>query len=323
VSPVSRRRARLVDNRSPGVARVQLWRLPGSYRSKAIAQVNAVLSAAQSGPSVRRAAVVLVTSPELWPWVRTTIANRTLVYDCMDDALAFDQDEGVRELKAAWERELLARSDVVACSSNELAERASARGAAAARTVVVPNGWDPQAFPIRTSSALPREGRLELAYFGTIASWIDFDALLAVTRACPHVSVRMIGPRDQGVPSRLPGLVLEPPVEHHALAQAVEGAHALLVPFRVNALTRAVDPVKLYEYIALGKPILASHWPALDRFAGMLTFYRDAAQLVDLISARNVPAPPDRDARAAFLAPQSWSARAAALRAAIQRSASG
>ena len=37
--------------------------------------------------------VVVVTSPELWPWVAPSLDERTLVYDCMDDALAFDQDE--------------------------------------------------------------------------------------------------------------------------------------------------------------------------------------------------------------------------------------
>ena len=319
VSPVSRRRAHIVDNPAPGVTLVRVWRLPGSYRSAGVAEANAVLASMQCGPQVRRARIVVVTSPELWPWVRPSLDDRVLVYDCMDDALAFAQDEDVRALKAAWERELIGRSQLVVCSSEELAQRATARGAAASRTVIVPNGWDDEAFPVQPSSPLPREGPLEIAYFGTIAEWLDLEALQALATLHPGISMRLIGPGDEGAYASVRGLRVEPPVAHHRLAEAVAGAHALLLPFRVDALTRGVDPVKLYEYIALGKPIASAHWPALDRFAGFVTFYEDVDGLVRLFRDRSIAASPERDRRAAFLAPQSWRARACALHDAIAR----
>jgi hypothetical protein len=131
--------------------------------------------------------------------------------------------------------------------------------------------------------------------------------------------VRLIGPVDGVGASDLAGLVREPPVEHARLAHAVADAHALLLPFRIDDLTRAVDPVKLYEYIALGKPIAASHWPALDRFASMVTFYRDAGELRGLVRSRALASPPSQAEREAFLAPQSWRARGDALHDAIER----
>ena len=219
---------------------------------------------------------------------------------------------------AVPERELVARSDLVACSSDELAARMRERTAPRA-LVVVRNGWDPQAFPVQPSSPLPRHGPLSLAYFGTVAAWLDFDALHALVRDDNRVSVRLIGPLDGVGADDLAGLVRVPPVEHSRLAQAVAGADALLLPFRVDDLTRAVDPVKLYEYVALGKPILASHWPELDRFAPMLTFYRDATELCELVRKRAFTQPPSQAEREAFLAPQSWGARGNALREAIER----
>jgi hypothetical protein len=75
--------------------------------------------------------------------------------------------------------------------------------------------------------------------------------------------------------------------------------------------------VTLSSSAALGKPILSAHWPALDRFAGFVTFYRDAEHLAQLVRTRAVDKPPDADRRAAFLAPQSWQARGAALQGAI------
>ena len=178
-----------------------------------------------------------------------------------------------------------------------------------------PKGW----FVIAFSDELPKGGVLSLAYFGTVAAWLDFDALHALVRDDNRVSVRLIGPLDGVGADDLAGLVRVPPVEHSRLAQAVAGADALLLPFRVDDLTRAVDPVKLYEYVALGKPILASHWPELDRFAPMLTFYRDATELCELVRKRAFTQPPSQAEREAFLAPQSWGARGRALRDAIER----
>lgn len=316
-APLSRKRRDLVAQPTRGVKLVHVLRLPGAYRSGRVARANATLARLQVAPRLDRTSAIVVTSPELWPWVRDALGSRVLAYDCMDDALAFDQDDAVRALKAGWERELLARADVVACSSDELAQRMRERGAAAERVVVIPNGWDAEAFPVQPSCALPVQGPLELAYFGTLARWLDVDALRAALDACPEASLRLIGPVDGAPPAGLPRTALEPPWPHDALAAAVAEAHVLLLPFRIDDLTRAVDPVKLYEYIALGKPVLASHWPGLDRFAPFVTFYRDADELAALLRGRRLPAPPAAAARTAFLAPQSWPARADALARAL------
>jgi hypothetical protein len=321
VTPVSRKRANLVRNPAPDIALARVWRMPGSYRSAAVAEANAIVAGLQCGPQVRKAAAIVVTSPEVWPWVAPSLSDRTLVYDCMDDALAFEQDAGVRELKARWERDLLERSNAIVCTSDELAHRAIVRGAPRTRTLTVPNGWDDAAFPVRASSVLPRTGAVELLYFGTIAPWLDFDALGVLAEGCPAVSIRLVGPRDGVAPAPIPRMRIEPPVSHGELAGVAASADALMLPFRVDELTRAVDPVKLYEYVALGKPILASYWPALERFAPFVTFYRDTTQLVDLVRRRDVPAPPPAEARAAFLGPQSWRARAEAFASAIETAA--
>lgn len=318
IAPLARKRAGLVANPTRGVRVAHVLRMPGSYRRARIARANIMLARVQCTPRIRRAAAVIVTSPELWPWVAGDIGRRPLVYDCMDDALAFDQDDGVRALKAQWERELLARADAIVCSSEELAGRMRERGASVERIVVIPNGWDPEAFPVQPSATLPAQAPLSLAYFGTLGPWLDLDALIAVLAACPDVTMRLIGPIDGVTLPSHERLTIEPPWPHAALAAAVADAHALLLPFRVDDLTRGVDPVKLYEYIALGKPIAAAYWPALDRFAPFVTFYRDGADLAARIAARSLAKPPDASAREAFLAPQAWQARANAIADAIE-----
>jgi teichuronic acid biosynthesis glycosyltransferase TuaH len=318
LAPVSRKRSNLVANPAPGVAVERIWRLPGSFRSTNVASANAVLASLQCGPWIRRADVVVVTSPELWPWVEPSVDARTLVYDCMDDALAFAQDDGVRELKTEWETRLFKRANVVVCSSEELSARCASRGAT--RIVTIPNGWDDRRFPVAPAAAFPRSGPLEFVYFGTLGPWIDDAALRTMLATVPEASIRLIGPLDGADLSGLVRTRVEPPVEHSQLGAVTATADALLLPFRVDDLTRAVDPVKLYEYVAMGKPIVSAFWPGIRRFAEYVTFYQNSGELAEVVRARRIRTPPDTVARAEFLRSQSWSMRAAAFTAAVQRS---
>ncbi|HVF65743.1 MAG TPA: glycosyltransferase [Casimicrobiaceae bacterium] len=319
LAPVSRKRNQLVGNRSVGVRCRPIFRLPGSYRSAIVVSANGFLASLQARASIRDADVVIVTSPELLPWVEPALGSRLLVYDCMDDALAFAQDPRVRTLKERCEARLLARADLVVCSSEELVARLRHRGARAERLAHIGNGWDPVAFPIEPSRDLPRTGPLELVYFGTLGSWIDAEALRALVATVPDVFVRLIGPRDHPRLHAGERLTIEPPVTHDRLADATRTAHGFLLPFIVDDLTRAVEPVKLYEYMATGKPILGARWPAIERFGDYVTFYDGAQDLAERVRSRSVVMPPSAALREAFLREQSWSARAAALIDAIQR----
>ena len=191
-------------------------------------------------------------------------------------------------------------------------------GALRQKVVWIANGWDSRAFPVAPSRPLPASGPLTLAYFGTIDAWLDFRSLEDVVRTCPEVTVRLIGPNACGYAPPDPRIVVRHPVPHATLATAVEDCDAFLLPFQVNDLTRAVDPVKLYEYIALGRPVLCSHWAGLDRFRAMVTFYETTSQFVHLFAARALTAPLDASTRAAFLAQHAWSARVGSMAAALK-----
>lgn len=321
VSPITRRRGQLVVNPHAGIRLARILRLPGSYRSAAMLAANATLCAWQLRriAAMRGADVVIVTSPECYGWVAPWLQNRTLVYDCLDDALAFAQDDRVRNAKAKMERALLARADRVFCASVTLAARCVDRGARPERVTVVPNGWDPRAFPVEAARALPASGPLVLGYFGTLGEWLDFELLATIVRACPDVTLRLLGPNECGYAAPHPRIVVLPPVAHEALAAAVADCDALLLPFRVNELTRAVDPVKLYEYIALGKPVLAVRYPELERFAEFVTFFSGADDLAQRLRNRpsEIAAVVPAARRAAFLTPNAWARRVDAMVAAL------
>jgi hypothetical protein len=215
----------------------------------------------------------------------------------------------VRTIKLALEKVLLARANFIFASSTRLRDLCIARGAEERKVVLLPNGWDAQTFPVRPTHELPASGPLALAYFGTIDRWLDRTALEETLRACPEVSIRLIGPNASGYVPPDARMAIEPPIPHAMLAASIATSDMMLLPFVVTDLIRAVDPVKLYEYVALGKPILSAYWPELERFRGYVTFYGDVPEFVRRIATRSVPAPPSATERATFLAPHAWQAR--------------
>lgn len=319
--PVARESALAFANATAGIPRMRLWRLPGSYRSAAVLALNDRLCAIQLAPLLARLRpdIVVVTAPECFAWTRRGLGRAQLVYDCMDDTLAFPQDQAVREHKAALERELIAAADCVVASCATLASRCKARGALPERLHVVGNGWDPQAFPVVAARNLPSSGALTLGYFGTIGPWFDFAALESVLRACPDATIRLIGPNEARIAVSDRRIVLLPPVPHERLASAVGDCHALLLPFKIDELTRAVDPVKLYEYIALGQPVLAIHYPELERFAEFVTLCKDGDDMGRRLAGRtDIIAPSPTEERSRFLFAQRWEARAAMMARALR-----
>ena len=107
-------------------------------------------------------------------------------------------------------------------------------------------------------------------------------------------------------------LCVTPPA---ALAQAVRDVDILLLPFQVTELTRAVDPVKLYEYIALGRPVLAARYPELHQFASFVTFYDSINDLLERLRNRSsgIAAAADTTLREAWLLGSRWTERVCAV----------
>jgi teichuronic acid biosynthesis glycosyltransferase TuaH len=322
--PVSRHRSRVVANPHPAIRLAPLVRTPGSYRSATMLHAANALAAMQVRFIALRHPpdIVLVTAPECFSWLSESLRARVLGYDCMDDALAFPQDASVRSLKAAWERSLLARADFVVCTSETLLRRCAERGAHPDKLSVVRNGWDPGDFPVQPSRPMPATGPLTLGFFGTIAEWLDFAALEKLVSVLPEVTVRLIGPNLCGYLSPHPRLVLVPPMEHTALARAARDVDVWLLPFQVTELTRAIDPVKLYEYIALGRPVLAVRYPELQQFASFVTFYDGIDDLVQRLRDRSAGIAGTTQ-REAWLLGTKWSERVRAVANLIEAAKTG
>lgn len=246
------------------------------------------------------------------------VPHRRLVYDCTDDWLAV---AGIPDFLAADERELLRRADITLVPSLELHAR---KAPLARRCVRLPHGAFVERFEC-APHAPPPAGRLTLLYYGHLhRQHLDFALIDAVARARPGWRIVLVGPVR--TPHAFPSNVELPGQQPHTELRRFAGeADVLLLPYVLNAYTRAVMPAKIYEYLATGRPIVAAPLPELT--AGLAAHMYFASGTDEWIRAIESAVGTDnetaRRARIALARANSWDARFAELQALLAGLESG
>lgn len=252
---------------------------------------------------------------------------RRLIYDCMDLFPAFHAGRA-RALMVRLEAELAHRATAVVVSSRDLERRWSGRHG---RVVRIPNGVDVARFAPAERPVPPDLAGLpapRLGFVGTIGPWIDLGLLAALARRRPDCSVVLIGPLEQQLRAEHPPnlhLLGERPYED--VPAYLGGFDALLIPFRASELARAVNPIKLYEYCATGKPIVSTPLEEVLA-AGEACYVGDGAEgfaaAVECAFGEIAGGDPSRRAARLALARDSdWDAHVAAFDALLDQSRDG
>ena len=98
-----------------------------------------------------------------------------------------------------------------------------------------------------------------LGYVGCIGHWFDWPLVMRLAEALPQARIELVGPCVVAPPQGLPANVrLLPACRQSQAAGHLARFSAGLIPFRCNALTAGVDPIKYYEYRAAGLPVLST-----------------------------------------------------------------
>jgi len=157
---------------------------------------------------------------------------------------------------------------VAACSDLVL-ERVAPTGPG----VVLPNAVDPgewldHADPPAWVSDLPRP---LLVYAGTLDARLDVGALLAIARASPAATLLLVGPlhdpRHLDPLRAAPNVEIRPPLGRREVVGLIRSADVGLIPYLRVPMTLAMSPLKLYEYLAGGLPVLATDLPSTQGVA--------------------------------------------------------
>jgi glycosyltransferase involved in cell wall biosynthesis len=301
--------ARLPDGMTQLSPMVVPW--PGS---RAAFAANSILLRRQVSQSMRLRGI---ERPVLWTSLPTALpvvgklGERALVYYCGDDfgALVGVDHAPILEL----ERRLVAKADLVLAASEALAAKFPSH-----KTLHLPHGADIALF----ANAAPRAADLPdgkvAGFYGSISDWIDVDMLAATADALPDWTIALIGAieTDVSLLRARPNIRFLGPRPHAALAGYSQHWTASLLPFRDTPQIRACNPLKLREYLAAGRPIVTTEFPALRPYRDLVSVAADGADFTNLI--RQSADMADRsELRRTRVKGETWEARAADIEAAL------
>ena len=189
------------------------------------------------------------------------------------------------------------------------------RIAPAGRSVVVPNGIDPAEWhvlpePPSWFTALPRP---RLLYTGGLMDRIDAQIVRQISAANPGGSLVFVGhliePDHFRFADDLPNVSIHAAVGREALVGLVAGADAGVIPHVINDMTRTMSPLKAYEYLAGGLPVVATPLPELRRLGGSRVVLREPGSFSDGIDAALRMGRSDESERQRFIDANSWPSR--------------
>lgn len=257
---------------------------------------------------------LVITQVPVREWTSFILTAReggaATVYDCID---RWDSELGWGWYQAENEAESARASEYLVASAYELVdhiERLSGR-----ETELLPNAFNARLFTKEALGAerpddLPEAERIAL-YVGALwGSWLDWDLVKRSAQAYPRTAFVFVGDRrreGRGLPANCHFLGLKPQTD---LPPYLGHSDLAFLPWRVNDVTRATSPLKIYEFVAAGLPVAGPDIEPLRGIPGVLRAV-DEVDFVDLVGrVRRSTTTPDVVAEMhSFSGANSWGAR--------------
>ncbi len=218
--------------------------------------------------------------PILWTYnplagpLASRLSGSLVVYHCVDDLSAAPHLPELAIRRA--ERQLCQQADVVFATSRALASRCLAWNPA---THFLPNVADYDHFSqARQAGPIPDDlasiPRPRIGFVGALSHYkVDFELIAAAAQARPDWQWVLIGQVGEGQPDtsievlRQPNIHVLGPRPYAELPAYLRGFDVATIPARENPYTSAMFPLKFFEYLSAGLPVVASGVPALTEFS--------------------------------------------------------
>ena len=228
--------------------------------------------------------ITIIQHPFWWQLVRLLTPEHWVLYDCMDDISGFQNTTA--EL-LALEHNLLEGCDNLVVSASNLKRKYEEFNP----VDVIRNATEVSHFVQFDQTVLEDKFRIKalgpkststikVGYVGAIADWFDSDLLCQVARSRPDVEFHLCGHVSADHPRTLqaePNIHMYGEIPYNQVPAFLSQMEILSIPFKIDPIIEACDPVKFYEYCALGKPTVTTPLPELERVKD-ICYMADGAQ---------------------------------------------
>lgn len=247
-----------------------------------------------------------------------SIPHRLLIYHCVDDLSRVPGANSQSLVEA--ERKLLHKAHLVFATSPSLYEKCRVFNQ---NTYFQPNVGDYVHFSKTALSTTPvAEAVIKLRhpivmFAGNLAAAkVNFELITEIASRLIDYSVVLIGPLWKDVPEqrlsrlkKLPNLYMLPAVPYSELPSYLKVADVLIIPYLINEYTRSVFPIKFFEFLATGKPVVATPLPSLKQFANIVPMPETYQGFVHAITEAVKSGDANKDKRLELAKKNTWEHR--------------
>jgi glycosyltransferase involved in cell wall biosynthesis len=235
---------------------------------------------------------LLWTYNPMTTWLFPARAFDVIAYHCVDEIKAQPGMPAAQIARA--EAELLSRASICFVTAQELFE---SRRRLNPNTHYFPNVADFEHFALarepttRVPDDLARLPGPRIGFIGAISGYkLDLPLLRFLATARPHWAIVLIGEVGEGDPwtdlsqlRALPNLHLLGPRAYRELPAYLKGFDVAILPSAINDYTRSMFPMKFFEYLAAGCPVVSTDLPALQAYRGIVRLARTPDEFVQAI----------------------------------------
>jgi len=302
---------------------ITVWSLPpilpfgSKYRF-----INRINQAWLSGFIRRRLKKAGFENPVIWSYlpahcdVIKKIPHSQVVYDCVDRHSGYPGMINP-EVVDGCERDLARQCDVVFSTASGLHETLSQYNE---HSYMIPNGANYELFSqaqVQLDEVPPELADIKgpiIGFVGMLQECIDYDLITAAAEAHPEYTFVFVGKALPGVATdglrSLPNVRLCGLKPQSELPRYLARFDVCINPFRAGALAKDVSPLKFYEYLATGKPIVTTPQPEqVLAFADAVEIAADAEGFIKALERSLVPDAARRKKRIAYALECTWEAR--------------
>lgn len=247
------------------------------------------------------------------------IKKQSLILRLPDNLSGFWGD--ITVLKKA-EADILAMCDLVVSPSHQILEELPE---SINNSMFLPNGVNLEQYT--TQATRPKyyenlQQKHHAIYVGAIQKWFDHELLKAVARRKPDWSFTIVGKVDSSVVADYPDNVyFVGEIPNTQIHKYLQHADAGIIPFEVqqnSALIKYVNPIKMYEYLAAGLPVISTRWDEMERINAPVNLVESADEFAGCLEiVEKKPDAPETTAH--FLSQFDWSFIARSLTNKIQQ----
>ncbi|MBI2521713.1 MAG: glycosyltransferase [Bdellovibrio sp.] len=224
------------------------------------------------------APIVITSIPSACDFVKL-FKEKLTVYYCVDE---FSLWPGIPQDRVKrMERELIAKSDLIFATSSSLVRSKNSIGR---ETHLLTHGVDVNHFSLKIIKNKKKQKKI--CYFGLIDERCDQKLIAFIAEALPECTITIIGEvvvPNTAILKKCSNIIFEKRVTYEELPDKIQDQDYFILPYHINELTNNINPLKIKEYLATGRPVVSTALPEVVKLAEFLYIAETPVEFVNLL----------------------------------------